>query len=919
MGEEHGGEYERQVVDCAAYMHAEQSAVVPTTLLPPEVSEDAAAPLDVSVQAVWAAAEAVFGGGAGSAAEAVAAAPAGRVAARFQRLWYTVQIGGVQHNLTGLLVEPAVSEHRPIRGIFLYSHGTKAPGDPAVSWLGGPLSDVAALLALVSQLGFAVVAPDDVGLGPSALTSHQAYLRHDVLSTVSIELLRGAMQSLMRTPSRFRPQRKPELWLMGGSHGGYVTAAVQRRLQADPSLCTLHSLVQGAFMHAAPLDVSGSMLSRLASSAPYSKPWYLLLVAKALEVYGGQPSFRAHVLPSFVGVYDAFSLSADGTAWTTEALDAVWSSRGYTLPVDAFTSSYQQQLQDEESMARRSLVAAFESHADLHTGWQPTANVQHLCSGGMDEQVPASISQAAAARWGMQLIIIQDAGHTAGIVECSLVALGNLTSRVVDGSSALTSNATSSSSSYVVEPVMLTPSLLSWARLSVAVWCLVGASSLWLLLSMATLPSTSKQQNDKGRGKGSVTRHDGGGCGGGCGGYGGGIASRLGAHLGRRVAKLSISSSGSGASSRAVGRSSAEQPSCGWRVLGRSYQALLRCLLACPGILALLAFFLVLCALALPLYLTAETILAGGQLFELEIETLRSVNGAPLTDRQDAFDLIRMRLGSLSLEALEREAPEEDAAASRRLGKVAFRPPNGRSHFHGGVEEATGQARRGLQSTRSVTLYYSMRGGRNDTLATGRIHGNVLSLSSLSRMRDIEAKIIELTGSDLVELETVVPCFFGQPLGGGDAPLIARPHEPTEQSVQSCLSRVVGQPDVLTHFSSDFSSSFVGGQAHCSAVRSILRVDASSDLDAWLRAVETIHDDLVEVSWYGDGSLTWSGARVHVHGAPRTSSPRRVALLHAFPSPTPPHHHHVLPPPTPVLATHLPQSSISISFTTRPS
>ena len=57
----------------------------------------------------------------------------------------------MQHNLTGLLVEPAVSEHRPIRGIFLYSHGTKAPGDPALSWLGGPLSDVAALLALAHR------------------------------------------------------------------------------------------------------------------------------------------------------------------------------------------------------------------------------------------------------------------------------------------------------------------------------------------------------------------------------------------------------------------------------------------------------------------------------------------------------------------------------------------------------------------------------------------------------------------------------------------------------------------------------------------------------------------------------------------------------------------------------------------------
>ena len=81
------------------------------------------------------------------------------------------------------------------------------------------------MLAALTQLGYAVVAPDGLGLGQSSATN-QAYLNHRVLSLVAIEMLRSVQLTLItRSSSRFRPLRPPELWLMGGAHGGYCAPA----------------------------------------------------------------------------------------------------------------------------------------------------------------------------------------------------------------------------------------------------------------------------------------------------------------------------------------------------------------------------------------------------------------------------------------------------------------------------------------------------------------------------------------------------------------------------------------------------------------------------------------------------------------------------------------------------------------------
>ena len=163
-----------------------------------------------------------------------------------------------------MIVEPIITKHQPLRGIFLYSAGTKAPADPALSELstlagvasGGALPSEHALLAIISQLGYAVVVPDGLGLGPSSSTNYQAYLLHEIVSAVSIELVRACLSRLFSTAGRFMPQRTPELadgWLTWWlRHGG-----VQQRLR---QIDTRPLGLRGSFMHAA-LDVSGAMIT----------------------------------------------------------------------------------------------------------------------------------------------------------------------------------------------------------------------------------------------------------------------------------------------------------------------------------------------------------------------------------------------------------------------------------------------------------------------------------------------------------------------------------------------------------------------------------------------------------------------------------------------------------------------------------
>jgi hypothetical protein len=164
-------------------------------------------------------------------------------------------------------------------------------------------------------------------------------MNHGVLSTVVIELLRGVLRARSGVWA-YRGDRPPEVWLMGGSHGGYMVA-VQRRLQEEASLARLWR-VSGAFMHAAPLDVSGLMLDHFLANQPLPHAWYLLAIGQSYQAYapGSVPDFESHLLPEYLDVYNRM----EGSASVSE-LDALLSDRGITRPLDGLTVGYRARLQ----------------------------------------------------------------------------------------------------------------------------------------------------------------------------------------------------------------------------------------------------------------------------------------------------------------------------------------------------------------------------------------------------------------------------------------------------------------------------------------------------------------------------------------------------------------------------------------------
>jgi hypothetical protein len=150
--------------------------------------------------------------------------------------------------------------------------------------------------------------------------------------------------------------------------------------------------------------------------------------------------------------------------------------------------------------------------------------------------------------------------------------------------------------------------------------------------------------------------------------------------------------------------------------------------------------------------------------------------------------------------------------------------------------------------------------------------GNVLTMEMLTRIRNIERKLLVDLGPNLRSWKSAIPCFFSNTqvyvngnaqnnlVGQGDARLSAMPQgAPTEGSVAACLNRIVQAPTSMyrTYLGADFQSRFIGSEASCSALRSTIEVDASMDFDALIPRLSTLSDGVVELTFGGDGRLTW--------------------------------------------------------------
>ena len=131
---------------------------------------------------------------------------AGGPGTRFSRLAYMVTVGGVQYTASGLLSEAtstmggdgdggddsahdARGRAGARRGIFIWLHGSESLRANALSRAITAGADglvtspdgTTTLLALLAQLGYVVIAPDDLGLGVSS-ARHQVGMTRRLVS-----------------------------------------------------------------------------------------------------------------------------------------------------------------------------------------------------------------------------------------------------------------------------------------------------------------------------------------------------------------------------------------------------------------------------------------------------------------------------------------------------------------------------------------------------------------------------------------------------------------------------------------------------------------------------------------------------------------------------------------------------------------
>ncbi len=808
------------------------------------------------------------------------------------------------------------------------------------------------LVATLTQLGYIVLCPDDLGLGTSAPPlANQGYLMRDIVSAVSLEMLRAAQQHLLATPGRFRSDRPPELWIMGGSHGGFITAAVQRRLQLEAHLWRFATT--GSFMHAAPIDVSGAMLELFTANQSYSNPWYLVMVGKALQVYlpGRTPDFEPYVRAPFLAPY----LSPGG--WSSEELNQLFLTHGQSIPLDAFNATYQATMRDLTSDVRAAWARTFGSYSDLHEGWQPRAPVQHLGTGALDEQVPPRISVNAGREWNVTVLLVDGAGHTDGIASCLLLAVRNITS------AARMPSVVPSSHHLEIEvaPSSLATPFFEWRRIDTAMYCLFAVVGFWLLAGcvlfmrsrhcqrrvsafsdriaaqgveplklvrslsenrmvkalesagrrIRTLLPHSPHSPSK-RKQGEV--HE--------------VPLQL-AHLGKRS---SVSTEPGAPVALVEDAVTMALETTGLRELVAS--RLINSLLGCPfliGLGVLLAFLL---PTVLQLRSVVSDVVAGEEIFALDISSLRSVTGT-LTNRQDAYTVLsgigapsmltiqasppptpppsapplaalpsaaRRRLGLAHPHANEvgnqhaneggnrrrlglargREATSTEQGLLAALDHAAPSLPN-RGHptsrwlqdgeleaqneltadvpLTEGTADAGGALEEGVALTRTINIYYTLKGGRRYN--PDGVEGNVITPEMMRRIRDAEQRALDRVGGSLRAWRSVVPCFHGQIEPFPPEPLGVLPQtDPTADTIAECLAHISTTSGATLDqyrelFASDFDSSSIGGDDQCSGLRTQLDLSMDTDFDALIRDFLHLSGGGIEVTFGGDTWMTF--------------------------------------------------------------
>ena len=171
----------------------------------------------------------------------------------------TPDLYGVTDTASGLLVIPDIPGQLPL---VCYQHGTV--GEKAA--IPSNLQSEAVIAMAMSSLGYAVIAPDYLGLGDSR--GFHPYMHAESEASVAIDMIKATKDfapSIMLDLS-------DQLFITGYSQGGHAAMALFRELETNHSM---DLPVTAAAPMSGPYSVSGVMVDQLFLPDPYFYPAYL--------------------------------------------------------------------------------------------------------------------------------------------------------------------------------------------------------------------------------------------------------------------------------------------------------------------------------------------------------------------------------------------------------------------------------------------------------------------------------------------------------------------------------------------------------------------------------------------------------------------------------------------------------------------
>ena len=267
-----------------------------------------------------------------------------------------------------------------------YQHGTLVLDSeaPSASALGEWVIGVA-----FATTGYAAVVPDYLGLGDSPGLQLYHHARSE--ATACVDLLRAARTWCASNNVELNDQ----LFLAGYSHGGHVTMALHRELEA---FHTNEFTIAASAPMAGAYDLSGTTLADALSGRPMPNPYYFgLLLAAYQDVYHFADSLADVLASPYDTTLPPLLTGTNSSSQINAAMPSV--------VTNAFKPEVVAALQNDPNYPLR--VALWDN--DLYR-WTPRAPMRLYHCGGDQDVVPAN-SQVAydsfRARGATQVELIE--------------------------------------------------------------------------------------------------------------------------------------------------------------------------------------------------------------------------------------------------------------------------------------------------------------------------------------------------------------------------------------------------------------------------------------------------------------------------------------------------------------------------------